>query len=1052
MLADYLRNGRFLLLSIALLIVAGLAALSTLPRTEDPHVLNRLAVVLTAYPGATSERVEALVSEPIENQLRKMPEIDDIWSTSRPGLSVVSMRLKDEVTATDEVWSRARDYLADAQIEMPEGALPSRFDDDRGHAYTIQYALVWDGDSEASLPILRRYAKELKTRLRGVAGTDLVRTFGEPDEEVLVAIDQRRLASLQMTSDMVAAAVRDSDSKVAAGELHNDRNQLQIEVAGGLDSLERIREIPLRVNRSGETVHVGDVASVSRAVADPPNEIVLIDGKPGIVVAVRMLPNLRIDHWMVRINRVVDEFSKLSSANVRVQAIFDQSQYTDDRLGSLALNVVMGFVIILAVLLVTLGVRAAIIVALALPLTALFTLACMKYWGLPIHQMSVTGLVVALGIMVDNAIVMVDTIQQKREQGSRALTAVVDSIRHLWLPLLGSTLTTILAFAPIALMPGPAGEFVGGIALSVMFSLVGSYLISHTIIAGLGGRFLRACPERDRGWLSTGLEIKSLGRGFRSLLRWCLLHPVRSIAVTMLLPALGFLSSTWMTEQFFPPSDRDMFRIQLTLPQQSSISATRQIVERVQQRLQEQPEIQNQHWFIGNNAPSFYYNMMGGQDGAAEFAEGMILASSFAAANRLIPTLQLELDDAFPEARILVRKLEQGPPFNAPLEVRLYGPSLERLARLGQEIRLLMSETTNVMHTRATLVDAQPKVRVTAREEVAYQSGLQLTEVARQLQASLNGSVAGSILEGTEELPVRVRVNNAERGQLSDLSSLYLATELSSGRDDEINALPLSAIASLDIKPARGVIPRRNGQRVNTIEGYIRAGVLPETALIQFREQLLESGFVMPAGYQMEFGGESSERNEAVGNLMASVGVIATLLVLVVVLTFNSFRISGIIFAVATQAAGLGILSVFVFGYPFGFTVIVGLLGLIGLAINASIVILAELKANPKAVRGDVDAVVDGVMSCTRHITSTTITTVGGFLPLMLSGGGFWPPFAIAIAGGTVLTTMLSFIFAPAVFLLFARRRAFDLSKQSEPAAVRLLPARARVEESTAAA
>ena len=1052
MLADYLRNGRFLLLSIALLIVAGLAALSTLPRTEDPRVLNRLAVILTAYPGATSERVEALVSEPIENALRQMPEIDDIWSSSRPGLSVVSIRLKDEIIATERVWSRARDYLADAQIILPVGAQPSRFDEHRGQAFTVQYALVWDGPGAVSLPILRRYAKELQTRLRAVSGTDLVRTFGEPAEEILVAVDHRVLASLQMTSATVAAAVRASDSKVAAGELRNDRNRLQIEVAGALDSLERIRTIPLRVDGSGETVRIGDVARVSRAVADPATEMVLIDGQAGIVVAVRMLPDLRIDHWMARVKRVVDAFSQSTSANVRVQTIFDQSQYTDDRLGGLLLNVVIGFVLILAVLLVTLGVRAAIIVALALPLTALFTLACMKYWGLPIHQMSITGLVVALGIMVDNAIVMVDTIQQKREQGRRALDAVVDSIRHLWLPLLGSTLTTILAFAPIALMPGPAGEFVGGIALSVMFSLVGSYLISHTIIAGLGGRFLRVCPACDRSWLNTGLEIQSLGRGFRNVLRWCLHHPRSTIAATMLLPALGFLSSSWMTEQFFPPSDRDMFRIQVTLPQQSSINATRQIVERIYRRLHGHAEIRNQHWFIGNNAPSFYYNMMGGQDGAAEFAEGMILASDFNAANRLIPALQLELDDAYPEARILVRKLEQGPPFNAPLEVRLYGPSLERLASLGQQIRLLMSATTDVMHTRATLAGAQPKVRVSTREEVARQTGLQLTDVAEQLQALLSGTVAGSILEGTEELPVRVRVGNDAREQWSDLSSLYLSAQRSHGRDDEINGLPLSAIASLEIMPARGVIPRRNGQRVNTIEGYIRAGVLPATVLNRFSEQLRQSGLTMPAGYRMEFGGESSERDEAVGNLLANVGVIATLMILVVVLTFNSFRISGIIFAVAIQAAGLGILSVFVFGHPFGFTVIIGLLGLIGLAINAAIVILAELKANSKAVRGDLDAVIDGVASCSRHITSTTITTVGGFLPLILSGGGFWPPFAIAIAGGTVLTTMLSFFFVPALFLLLARTRAFDLSAQADSAVLRSLPAAATISNSIAAA
>jgi multidrug efflux pump subunit AcrB len=287
--------------------------------------------------------------------------------------------------------------------------------------------------------------------------------------------------------------------------------------------------------------------------------------------------------------------------------------------------------------------------------------------------------------------------------------------------------------------------------------------------------------------------------------------------------------------------------------------------------------------------------------------------------------------------------------------------------------------------------------------------------------------VQGSVLEDTQELPVRVRIDGERRQDMSDLGALTLATGTATAVADH-NGLPLTALASLELKPARGAIVRRNGQRVNTLQGFIRAGVLPQSALDRLRDNLDQAGFVLPAGYQMEIGGESSERDEAVGNLMANVGVIMTLLVVVVVLSFNSFRLSSIIFAVAAQAAGLGILSVWAFGYPFGFTMIVGLMGLIGLAINAAIVILAELRTSRLAVRGDRDAIVEGVMLCTRHITSTTITTVGGFLPLMLAGGGFWPPFAIAIAGGTVLTTLVSFFFAPAAFRVFARRRSFDAS------------------------
>jgi multidrug efflux pump subunit AcrB len=470
-----------------------------------------------------------------------------------------------------------------------------------------------------------------------------------------------------------------------------------------------------------------------------------------------------------------------------------------------------------------------------------------------------------------------------------------------------------------------------------------------------------------------------------------------------------------------------MFHIELHLPPQTSLQGTRSRVDAVSAILKQYAGIERVHWFIGDNAPPFYYNMRQNRDGVPYFAQAMVTARDFKTANRLIPELQTRLDDTLPEAQILVRKLEQGPPFNAPLEVRLYGPNLDTLSARGDELRRIRFATEDVVPTRATLASGTPKVRLQTRDEIPRLAGLSLTDVAGQLQSALDGAVDGSVLEGTEELPVRIRVGNGARQQISDLTSLYLASP-AAATGGQHPGVPLAALGEVEIQPARGVIPRRNGERVNVIEAYIRAGILPQTVLQRFQDNLQAAGFALPAGYRIEFGGESAGRNDAIGNLLANIGVIVTLLVVVVVLSFNSFRLSGIIFAVAAQSAGLGFLSIYLFGYPFGFTVIVGLLGLMGLAINAAIVILAELKADERAAAGDSDAILAGVMNSSRHIASTTITTVGGFMPLMLEGGGFWPPFAVAIAGGTVLTTLLSFYFVPALFRLLAQRRTFSVT------------------------
>ncbi|MCW8329836.1 efflux RND transporter permease subunit [Photobacterium sp. SDRW27] len=1008
-----INNTRLLVLAVALLIVAGLSAINTLPRAEDPVIHNRHASVITPFPGATAERVEALVTEKIETSLRQLDEIKQLSSVSRPGISVISVELKDEVTDSKPVWSRTRDKLADVQPQLPQGTSAPELDDDHGYAFTMITALTWQGPTEPDLLTLRRYAVELGNRLRVLSGTEFVDTYGLPDEEILVTMDPSVTSALGRSAISLSSAINQADAKNSAGELVNGANRFTLEVSDSLDSLDRVRRVPVSIDENGHLIRLEDIAQVERTHASPPDELAIVAGKPAILVAARMHPTLRVDLWSERVKNFLDAYQQELPTNVKVNLLFEQQSYTETRLTELNESLLLGFSIILVVLLLTLGVRSAIIVALSLPLTSLVTLTMMKFTGLPINQMSVTGLIVALGIMVDNAIVMVDTIQHYRQQGVTKLNAAMKAIGHLWVPLLGSTLTTVLAFAPIFLMPGPAGEFVGAIAITVCFSLVGSYLISHTIVAGFACRWLPQDKDNQH-WYHTGLILPAISSRFEKSVKLAIKHPIITAILVCILPVTGFYGATQLTEQFFPPSDRDMFEIQLFMPPQASIYATTEATEIVDEIMTDYESVEHVSWVAGGNFPSFYYNLVGGQHGAPYFAQAMVKVADFNAANALIPALQKRLDQELPQAQILVRKLEQGPPFNAPLEVRLYGPNLDQLKSIGEEIRLIMAETPNVTHTRETLQPGTPKVWVNVNEEASQLSGLSLSDLADLLQASLTGRVSGNIIEATESIPVRVRVKDESRENMDNLSSLRLPVR----SEENLTGLPVFALADLELTPSRGAIPRRNGQRVNVIEGYLRAGVLPQTALNHFQTNLDAYAKTIPSGYRIEFGGESAERDESVGNLMANLTMVITLLVAVVVISFNSFRLSQIIFLVGVLAAGLGLLSVWIFNYPFGFTVIIGLLGLVGLAINAAIVILAELKTSPNALRGDINAILAAVMSCTRHITSTTITTIGGFMPLILAGGGFWPPFAIAIAGGTLLTTIVSFYFVPAAFRL----------------------------------
>lgn len=1019
----FARNGRLLALAMFMIIVAGLAALAAIARQEDPAIVNRVALVLTPFPGATAERVEALVTDRIEDGLREIAEVDTISSDSRNGLSTITVEVLETLTETevDEAFSRIRDALSDVAADLPAGAGDPAFDDERGYAYTALVALRWTAGGDALLGVLGRHAEELRSRLRSVPYTELVRIYGAPDEEITATVDPDALAAAGLTVETVANALLRADAKVAAGQLRGSDTELAIEVTGELDSLARIEEVPIVRQDSGAILRVGDVATVERSAVDPPSDLVLVDGSPAVVIAARIEPNRRVDRWSDDLAAALADFDTQLPVGVELDVRFDQAHYTEARLTTLVGNLLIGAGIVVSVLFVTLGWRAALIVTAALPLSSLATLAVLNGLGIPIHQMSVTGLIVALGLLVDNAIVVTDAIRARRARGEPVIPAVAATLRRLWLPLLSSTATTVLAFMPIVLLPGAVGEFVGAIGVSVVVSLISSYLLAMTIVPALAGRLLKPLPTGTGTprWWRAGITLPALARLFAGSLRLALAHPRLSIMAASVVPVLGIVGATTLTEQFFPTADRDQFHIEMRLPSQASIHETRDVARRAYDLLMQHDAVQAVDWYIGTSAPSFYYNLTMNQDGVASYAQAQVQVRSIGDVGRLIPVLQAELDQALPEAQILVRELNQGPPFDAPVELRIYGPDLDMLRDLGERARLSLSSVPTVTHTRATLEAGEPKLWLIADEDGARQSGLTLTDIARQLDGSLEGTVAGSMLEGTEELPIRVRVGAADRGNLDAIGAINL---IGSGvSDDRFPGIPLSALGEIALSPALGGISRRNGERVNIVRGYIQASTLPETALTAFSDRLAADPLALPPGYRVEFGGETAERDDAVGNLMASVGPLMVLMVAFVVLTFNSFRMAGLIFIVAGQAFGLGLFSVTVFDYALGFVVIIGLMGLVGLAINASIIILSAIKADARAASGDPRRIVEVVVDETsRHIFSTTITTTGGFIPLLLSDG-FWPPFAAAIAGGTLLSAIVSFYFVLPAYLLLNR-------------------------------
>ncbi|MEM6421354.1 MAG: efflux RND transporter permease subunit, partial [Pseudomonadota bacterium] len=999
------RRPRYLALAVLVITALGIFAVNTVGRQEDPTITNLFATVITPFPGAEPARVEALVTEKIEAELREIPEIDVIASSSRTGISTLQIELSPFVpdSRIEQVWSEVRDALADAARELPPGVPEPEFDNDRTGAFTAIISIAAAEGRDVPPPLLGRFAEALQERLRQVPLTKLVSLYGAPAEEIRVEIDADALASLGLTPDAVATAIAAADAKVSAGRVRGSGTDYLVEIAGEIDGLSRVREIPLLTGAEGPAVRVGDIAAVYRADLDPPLELAYADGERAVLVAARVEDDRQVDVWAAAMRAEIAAVEATLPDGITMALLFDQSRYTAERLGDVAINMAIGMALVIAVLFVTMGWRSALIVGAMLPLTSLLSLVVLEKLGVTIHQMSVTGLIVALGLLVDAAIVTTDEIRRRLQAGDPRLEAVGGAVRRLAVPLAASTVTTVLAFVPMAALPGPAGDFVGAIALSVIVMLFASLLLALTVTPAIAGRLLPD-GEAGGGWWQGGIQGGLLGRGFAASLgaslRW------RRLAILLgSLPALiGFLAFPTLKAQFFPEVDRDQFHVQIETGTGSAIGRTAEAALTADEILRAVPDIRQVQWVVGRSAPPFYYNMLENRDRDAGFAEALVTTASPEATNEIIPALQETLDAALPGARVLVRGLKQGPPVDAPVELRLVGPSLETLRALGEEARARMEGVASITHSRATLIGGAPKLVFDLDEDKLRLAGLDLGAVARQLETLTEGAIGGSLVEGPEELPVRVRLSGTARDAAQRLAALTIIPPGADVAGGPFPGIPLLALGALRVEPSDSAIARRDGERVNTVQAFLQHGVLPDVALQALQARIAADPLALPEGYRIEWGGDSDARGETVQNLVSVLGLVVVATIATIVLTFNAWRLSLVAFAVAGLSMGLSLLSLEIFAYPFGIQALIGVIGAIGVSVNAAIIILTALQEDPAAAAGDRAAIRDVVLRSSRHILSTTITTFGGFLPLILAGGGFWPPFAMAIAGGVLLS------------------------------------------------
>lgn len=1012
----FYRNPRMLFLLIGIVITLGFTAIGALPRMEDPPMKPRAATIRTVFPGATAGRVETLVTEPLEHELQEVEEIRLMRSISRRGYSMIALELQDEINDVETAWSKVRDKLSDAQPHLPPGASTPEFDDIRFQATSILISVRWESPGPTNWAILSRVAKDLQSEIRTVYGTEKVDVYGEPKEEIQVKVDQSKLTALGLTMSELAGIVRRSDAKVSAGVIQDDSEVLLLQLDNDFDSVDRIAQTVVG-NSAGISVRLNQVAEITKTIADPMSDRVIVNGQDAVVLACYQRVNRRIDLWTQDAEAKIADFQAQVPEGVGLHLDFQQTTYVMKRLVTLVQNLALGALAVMVVVFSIMGWRGSILVGLTLPLTCLAVLGSMWIFEIPLHQMSVTGIILALGLLIDNAIVVVDEVQAAINDGLSITEAIKECVDHLAVPLFGSTFTTVLAFAPLILMVGPAAEFVYSIATSVVVAILASYFFSMTVVPAILG-WLRFPESTDvQPFWVNGWSNRKVSKGYRGFLHLIFHRPIIGALIGVALPLSGFIAATQLPEQFFPAADRDQFTIKLQLAPAKSLQESYELAMQARKLILEEENIARCDWYIGRSAPPFYVNLVPLRRDVPNFAQAFVELKSGIADQDMLQALQSRLQMAMPEARVNVQQLQLGPPLDDPIEVRIFGPDREVLDELGQQVRTIMSTTPHVTTTTSDLGVVTPVMNWTFDEAALRRVGLDRESIAREMSLRLDGIPVGSVLEGREELPVRLRLQEVDRDHEQAIQSMTIDRIVNGQRI----TIPMSSLGSWELIPNAANIQRIDNRRVNEIRAQVETGELPSVVLSHFQQRLKDSGFQLPRGYSILYGGEAAERDRAVGNLVATAPVLALIMFSTIVLSFRSFRAAFLIGGVGMLSVGLGLLSLYTFGFPFGFMAIVGTMGLVGVAINDSIVVLAALFANEKVLAGDSEAVASVVNRCTRHVLATTLTTIAGFIPLLSEGGGFWPPLAISIAGGVGGATLLALYFIPSVFLMSVR-------------------------------
>ena len=1003
-----------LVIAVAMLMsVMGVVAWITMPREEDPKIAARAAIIVASFPGASALDVERLVVVRIEEELAEVELLEHVDSTVRTGVAVLQLRLREGVSkaATDDAWDDVREALVRAEAELPSAALAPVLDDQVIDTEAVLLALHGPHD----VLVAADAAKGLERRLLAVDDVLRVVTTGDPGERMTVDIDDATARRVGLDPVSLARSLDSRNVRLPSGSLHLGELAVPIRSSGDLRSPEEVAGLPVGVRpdaagRAATALPLGQIADVARQVDGPRSTRARYVGAPAVFLGVVPRDGIQAEDFGREVQAVVDGFAGVYPG-VAVETVAFQPARVTARLGELGGSLLLGVGIVAGVVLLLMGIRMGLVVASIVPLVTFAAVSLYAAGGGVLHQIAVAALVIALGLLVDNAIVVAELIQRHLDDGMTPASAARAAVDELALPLGAATATTLASFVPMLLADGNTGDFTRAIPVVVMVTLVVSYgyaLLVTPFAARLG---LRAQPRRT--------EASRLDRFAGGLGSLAARRPWTTLAVALLVVTGSGAFATQVGFNFFPTSDRNQMMVEIELPEGAHLSATDASSRTVERWLDGQAEVTSTATFVGRSAPHFYYNLPN-QPQAPHVAQILVTTAAASDVDPLRRALEDFAAEHLPAATVLAKRLEQGPPVRAPIQLRLRGHDLGDLRVAAAEVRAMLRDIDGTRHVRDDQGLGLPTVEVEVDDAAALRHGVDRERVALALLTQARGLPAGSYRGGSEPVPLVLRSRPAvtsPRGDALGPRELFATDIPRPGAPP----LPLLEVARPRVTYAPSVIHRRDRQRVVNVfaenEGVTYAAIMKQA----------EAGMVelsLPAGVTWDVGGAVAESKQANASLGAKGPYGALLLILVLLAEFNSFRRVLIVLATAPLAA-LGIWpGLYLAGLPFGFMALLGAIALIGIAVNGAIVLIDVADREREAGVSIAEALTTAVRLRTRPILLTTATTVAGLTPLLFSASTLWPPMAAAMVSGLLVSTLLTLGVVPALYrLLLTPRR-----------------------------